>query len=246
MAALRVSASEIFRLNHWFQSGPASAAAAAWKSGGGSGWKTMPTEASTSMPVARGLKSFTSHALRLAADRRTPATGPTKTGSVDGGNLGEELERREPEARSGFGERDEEGAELHGLEAVGDLAMLPCSRDLHHAELRRAAPSRVEFGFAEDTAVIGVAVDGSVIRDGTLDAELVHGHHEAEPAARTEHGHDRAHGSVHVAHMLEDGERVGEVEAAGLEVLVHFFRQPLTKRRGARAIEPPGDLHVGR
>jgi len=91
MAALRVSASEIFRLNHWFQSGPASAAAAAWKSGGGSGWKTMPTEASTSMPVARGLKSFTSHALRLAADRRTPATGPTKTGSADGGNLGEEL-----------------------------------------------------------------------------------------------------------------------------------------------------------
>src|SRR5262252_8763073 len=40
---------------------------------------------------ARGLKSFTSHALRLAADRRTPATGPTKTGSADGGNLGEEL-----------------------------------------------------------------------------------------------------------------------------------------------------------
>src|SRR5262249_14088297 len=114
--------------------------------------------------------------------------------------------------------------------------MLPCSRDLHHAELQRAAPSLVQIGFAEDAAVIGVAVDGSVVRDGSLDAELVHGHHEAEPAARTEHGHDGAHGSVHVAHMLEDGERVGKVEAAGLEVLVHFFRQPLTKRRGARAI----------
>src|SRR5499425_3725047 len=94
MAALRVSASEIFRLNHWFQSGPASTAAAAWKSGGGSGWKTMPTEASTSVPGARGLKSFTSRALCLVADRRTPATGPTKTGSADGRNLGGELSDR--------------------------------------------------------------------------------------------------------------------------------------------------------
>src|SRR5262252_5965112 len=91
MTALRVSASEIFRLNHWLQSDPASATAAAWKSGGGSGWKTMPTEASTSVPGARGLKSFTSRALCLVADRRTPATGPTKTGSADGGTLGEEL-----------------------------------------------------------------------------------------------------------------------------------------------------------
>src|SRR5215475_12062529 len=165
----------------------------------------MPSEASTSVPAARGLKSFTSRALRLEADGRTPATWPTKTGSADERNLVGRSGRRGAEARSGFGERDEEGAELHGLEAVGDLAMLPCSRDLHHAELRRAAPSRVEFGFAEDTAVIGVAVDGSVVRDGTLGAELVHGNHEAEPAARTEHGHDRAHGSVHVAHMLEDG-----------------------------------------
>src|SRR5262249_3010261 len=140
MTALRVSASEIFRLNHWLQSGPAPAAAAAWKSGGRSGWRAMSTEVSTSVPVARGLKSFTSRPIRRAADGRTPATEPTKTGSVDGRNLGG-AGRREPRPRSGLGERDEEGAELHGLEAVGDLAVLPRSRDLHHAEPRRAAPS---------------------------------------------------------------------------------------------------------
>src|SRR5215475_1914473 len=205
----------------------------------------MPSEASTSVPAARGLKSFTSRALRLEADGRTPATWQTKTGSADERNLVGRSGRRGAEARSGLGERDEEGAELHELEAVGDLAVLPRSGDLHHAEPQRPAPSRVEIGFAEDAAVIGVAVDGSVVRDGTLDAELMHGHHEAEAAARTEDGHDGAHGGVHVAHVLEDRERVGEVEAAGLEVLVHFFRQSLAERRGTPAIEPPGDLHVG-
>jgi len=66
-------------------------------------------------------------------------------------------------AGSGLGERDEEGAELDGLEAVRDLSVLPRAGDLDDPEPGLAAPAPPEVGLAEDPAVVGVAVHRLIV-----------------------------------------------------------------------------------
>src|SRR3989454_2907532 len=73
----------------------------------------------------------------------------------------------------GLGEGDEERAKLHGLEAGGDLAVLPCPPDPGEMEAGLVAEAATQLGLAENTAVIGVAVHGLVVRDGSARAELV-------------------------------------------------------------------------
>src|SRR6266545_4359468 len=123
-------------------------------------------------------------------------------------------------AGSGLGERDEEGAELDGLEAIGNL---------DHPETRLAAPAPAEVGLAEDAAVVGVAVHGLVVGNPTAGAELVHGDDEAEAPTGPQDGQDGADGRVHVADVLEDGEGVRQVEVAGSEVLVDLLGQALAE-----------------
>src|SRR5207245_2998889 len=124
-------------------------------------------------------------------------------------------------------------------------AMPPCRWDLGEMEAWLVAEAAPQLSLAENTAVIGIAEHGLVVRDGAARAELVHGDHEAEAAARPEHGHDRADGRVHVAHVLENGEGVGEIESADLEVLVHFFGETLADGDGLPAVELAGDPDVG-
>src|SRR5258708_9482835 len=60
--------------------------------------------------------------------------------------------RREEESPSGLGEGHEKGAELHGLEAVRNLTVLPRPGDLDHPETRLAAPAFPEIYLAGPAA----------------------------------------------------------------------------------------------
>src|SRR5882724_5476261 len=146
---------------------------------------------------------------------------------------------------SGTSEGHEEGAELHGLEALRNLAVLPGAGNLDHPETRLSTPALPKIGFAEHAAVIGIAMHGRIVRYGSPDAELVHGHHETEAPTRPQHRHDRAHRGIHVAHVLEHGEGISEIEPAGLEVFVHFLGEALAEGGRRPPVELLGDLDVG-
>src|SRR6266404_8514518 len=79
---------------------------------------------------------------------------------------------------------DEERAELDRLEAGRQLTVFPGARDLLQAKVGLVPEALVQLALAEDPAVVGVAVDRGVVRDGAAGPELVHRHHEAEAPPR--------------------------------------------------------------